>query len=124
MATPILLTNNGALKWIEHEHAGATFCFLRELWRRQPFRRVSFGDDQAFLKDHQAERIEVPKEELFIVVRHQVGNSWDRFGKNSSDFEAGDDLSKLFVSLPDYRMPLRDCIPAQDFEFYEGLRTG
>lgn len=94
--------------------SGATLCFHRDLWERQPFRDVTRGEDWFFLHDNAPRRIRITRPELFIAVRHGNCHTWTSSG--------GHDVDDLFRRRPRYPVPLRNLVSSEALTFYESLR--
>jgi glycosyltransferase involved in cell wall biosynthesis len=122
----VLIAVTGELKVWNGLFAGSTLCFFKELWRQCPFRDISLGPDQQFLKDHSVMRIGIDNPELFIIVRHGTGHTWSRLAQSQQTkngaVTAGDDVTEALRKLPNYSRTMKDCIPAEDMWFYEDQR--
>lgn len=117
----VLIVASGEVKLWTGVFAGGTFCFPKRLWQKTPFRDIAVAEDQAFLKDHQPERIEIHNPELYIYVRHGDGHLWSRFLKSDGLVRTGDDVTKYLEGQPNYSRSLKDCVGQDDFRFYQGL---
>ncbi len=122
----LLISTHGDLRYRSGGmFAGGTFCFFQELWRRRPFRDLAVGEDQTFLSDHQPRRIGLRNPELYMYVRHSYGHLWDRFlqsaMKRDGPVSAGDSVTEYLHRQPAYHRTLRECVPAEDFAFYQSL---
>ncbi len=112
----VLIAETGELKFSGYGWcAGGTLCFFRQLWEKRPFREdTPFTEDWWFLKDHAPQQIKIRKPELYVLVRHGLGHGWTRIGQM--------DVTEYFRRQPAYSKSFRDCLPAEDWAFYESLR--
>lgn len=113
----VLLTDTGELKYSgKGWAAGGTLCFYRSMWEHHNFRDITAGEDWFFLKDAEPEQIKVTNPELYILVRHNYGHTWNRMGE--------EDVTDWFRKQITYNKTLKECIPFdEDRLFYEQLRV-
>ena len=82
--------------------AGGTLCFSRSLWQREPFRDITCGVDQWFLRDQDVHVIRVCAPEYYLYLRHGA-NTWAKTG-NGESVDAG------FRRLPEYHLALPELL--------------
>lgn len=111
----VLLAETGELKFSGNGWcAGPSICFFRELWRKKPFRDLPRAVDYWFLEDHRVPRVKVANPELLILIRHGGDHLWKKMGNKS--------VESVFRRHASFVKPLAECVPAEDLDFYRGLR--
>lgn len=112
----VLIADSGEVKFSgEGWCSGGTLCFFRELWNKTRFRDVSVAVDWCFLRDSQAEQIKIKDAELYIVVRHGEGHTWNSIGNA--------DVTESFRQRPPYHKRLETLVSEEALEFYRTLQT-
>jgi glycosyltransferase involved in cell wall biosynthesis len=104
--------------------SGSTLFFAREDWKQRPFRPISRGEDDWFLRDQfggGAVLLHVRAQDTFMAVRHrgvgsQRGHTWSR----END---GQDVENTFSRLPLYRRP-DELLSREDVAFYRSVVNG
>jgi glycosyltransferase involved in cell wall biosynthesis len=93
--------------------AGATLCFTRQLWRKQPFRDLPRHVDYWFKEDHGRRIVKVVQPEYFMAVRHG-GNTWTSMGD-------GRPVDLVLRSFPRYPKEMSTLMDPSDVAFYRSL---
>ena len=123
----VLIAATGELKWWNRDlFAGGTLCFFRESWSKDKFPDIDLGEDRSFVRDHGRKQIGIQDPELYIYVRHGLGHVWSCFlesqQREEGAVQAGDDVTEHLRKLPDYFKSLKDCMPGEHVQFYEGQK--
>jgi hypothetical protein len=108
-----LLSSRSLKICVSRGPAGATFCYWRRTWERQPYRDTPRAEDFFFLEDARPRVHGLNEPEQFAVIRHR-NHTWTR--------ENGRDVTRRLSGLPPYRKPFAGIVGAEAAAFYERAR--
>jgi glycosyltransferase involved in cell wall biosynthesis len=111
-----LVRSDGILRHSGHGWtAGGAFCFLRDLWRRTPFRDADTSEDSYFLHDLKPEIVRICDAEQYIVVRHDQ-NNWSSMRLNHPPRQVETD--DYLRSLPAHEKTAAQLLDHETQAFY------
>ena len=106
----VYLLEDAALKRCQTSGiAGATLCYFKALWERQPYRDVVTAEDYFFLQDANPHVLRLDDPELFVVIRHTC-HTWTQ--------ERGVDVDRYLRRLQNHVKRLDDIVTRDDCRFY------